>query len=517
MRRGHFAGWFLALCVLGVASAGLARDDDDDAPKAIDFAPEVGAFAPKARMAAPSSMGATPGGAQDIDFARSQIAAGDVPHPATFTAEGLLSQHDLPLPAATRCKQILCVTGAATRADLLAQPEVRTLAQLGFASNLDPETWRRQPLSLVAVVDKSGSMAGQPLETVKASLRHIATRMGDRDELAIVLYGDQSEVHLPPTSMTDRAAVLEKIDAIASAGSTYLEEGLRLGYLTAFARAPHFAGTTRVMLFTDERPNVGRTDAESFMGMAREASKRDVGLTTIGVGTQFGAELATEISSVRGGNLFFFPDVPAMAERFDADFDVMVTELAYDLELAVRPAPGYELVGVYGLPGDLLKRTPDGGLKMTIETIFLSHEKGGIYFAFKPAGGGALPPKSATVAYASVRYLDTQKKRHTSTVAFKTWRKGPLPLGLARGKLLVDELTVLKAATELHRAENKTEEAYRLVHALRGRLEQSRVSGLDGERELVKSLDATLTHLAGHQGEGPAPSRPRDPVSGMPE
>ena len=72
-----------------------------------------------------------------------------------------------------------------------------------------------------------------------------------------------------------------------------MEAGLKVGYETAFATAPAFRGNTRLMLFTDEQPNVGRTDADSFIGMAEAASRRGIGLTTIGVGVQFDATLAT--------------------------------------------------------------------------------------------------------------------------------------------------------------------------------------------------------------------------------
>ncbi|MGB1017315.1 MAG: hypothetical protein ACPG4T_24470, partial [Nannocystaceae bacterium] len=43
------------------------------------------------------TMGATPGGPQDIGYARDRIAAGEVPHPNVFTPEGLFSEHNLPL------------------------------------------------------------------------------------------------------------------------------------------------------------------------------------------------------------------------------------------------------------------------------------------------------------------------------------------------------------------------------------------------------------------------------------
>src|ERR1700712_1099818 len=99
---------------------------------------------------------------------------------------------------------------------------------------------------------------------------------------------------MPPTGITaaDKQKVHAQIDQIGIGGSTNMEAGLKVGYQVAAGTAGGFHGTTRLMLFTDERPNVGATDKESFMGMARAGSKRGFGLTTVGVGTQFGAEVA---------------------------------------------------------------------------------------------------------------------------------------------------------------------------------------------------------------------------------
>ena len=154
------------------------------------------------------------------------------------------------------------------------------------------------------------------------------------------------------------------VAGITSAGSTNMEEGLAVGF--QLASSHKFAGTTRVMLFTDERPNVGNTDAKSFMGMARDASRAGVGMTTVGVGVQFGAELATAVSSVRGGNLFFFADVGKMQKKFEDEFDTMVTELAYDLKLEVKPGSGLKIAGVYGIPGKALKWQDGGAIAATL-------------------------------------------------------------------------------------------------------------------------------------------------------
>jgi Ca-activated chloride channel family protein len=508
MKKSALLLLFGAAIALSASAQGRSpkKKDDDRALKQ--------PFAPSPKMRVAPRMGATPGGAQDIDFARDRILAGEVPHEKTFTPEGLLSQHDLPLPSPGKCREILCLSGAAASADLLAQPEVRYLAQLGFASNLDPKTWRRKPLNLVAVVDKSGSMGGDPLETVKASLRHIAMQMTPRDRLAIVLYGDRSHVHLAPTPLSHRGRVLSSIAQIQSAGSTAMEEGLRVGFDLALRSKAGFAGLTRVMLFTDERPNVGRTDKESFMGMARAASQKGIGMTTIGVSTHFGAELATAVSSVRGGNLFFFPDAAKMSERFARDFDPMVTELAHDMKLVVTPRKGFELVGLYGVPGDMVERTKDGGLSMKIETIFLSRDKGGIFFGFAPKTG-ALPAPAGAIGDAKLQYVDTQNKSVNDSVRFPLTAKANVPLGLARGALLIDQITAFKRASVLHGQKNQTEAAYRLVRDLHKRFRDTQVSGLEKERALIQKLDRTLTRLSGHRGEGGSVVA-RDAVSGLP-
>ena len=466
-----------------------------------------------------AEMGATPGGAQDIAYFRDRVQAGEIPHPNTFTPEGLFSEHDLPLTTGKRCAQLLCSVGEAVPAGLMVQPEVRYLAQLGFSSNLDPKTWKRAPLHLVAVVDKSGSMSGQPLELVKESLIKVVSQMGSDDELSIVLYGDRSHVYLQPTPIRDRAAISAQIRSIESAGSTNMEEGLAVGF--KLARTHKSPGSTRVMLFTDERPNVGNTDANSFMGMARDASKAGVGMTTIGVGVQFGAELATAISSVRGGNLFYFPDVGKMQRRFEDEFDTMVTELAHDMKLEFKPGSGLKIAGVYGIPGKALKWLDGGAIAVSVETIFLSRKKGAIYVALASDTKPGLPETRAAVGapVASVQlgYQERSGAIIKTTVDLPLVAASTASVGLVRGRMLVDQATSLAQAAALHHEKNDQEGAYQIVHALAGAYRQTTDPDLAEERTLVQNLERTLAKLSGHQGE-PAVSASVaiDRVTGLP-
>ncbi|MDO8342677.1 MAG: VWA domain-containing protein [Cellvibrio sp.] len=460
-----------------------------------------------------SGLRATQGGAQDIDYFRGEVAQARIPHPETITAEGLFSQHDIIFPSASPCKQLFCLTSEVAKASLIAQSQASLLVGLGFGSNLDAASWKRKPLNLVAVVDKSGSMDGQPLELVRESLAELTHLLNDQDQISIVLYGDTTSVYLAPTLVTkkNKKNILRQINNIVSEGSTAMEAGLRLGYETAANTGKAFEGNTRVMLFTDERPNVGDTDAESFMGMAVAASKSNIGLTTIGVGEQFGADLATKISSVRGGNLFFLTSKNDVKTLFGRELDFMVSELAHDLVLTITPNEHYAIAGVYGIPGEMLGWQGTQSVSVTIPTVFLSTNGGAIFFTLaKRLEDSHLPARvineNLPVANISLSYVSAlDASTHTDTLAVAGSTVAPSE-GMQLGHVLVDEFTSLYRATSEHYLNNDQEAAYRLLSRL---LEKMRNPALpDGitkqlvdEQKLVQALQERFAFLAGHESE----------------
>ena len=461
-------------------------------------------------------LGATVGGAKDSAYFRDTVKRGGFPHPNTLTPEGLFSEYDLPLKAQnTKGHDLLMLNGEAMAATILTQPGVRYLAQIGFSSGLDARTWHREPLNLVAVVDKSGSMDGQPLDLVKDALHKIHSQLGPDDQLSIVLYGDRSHVHLDPIRTTEdnQDTIDASIDAIVSAGSTNMEEGLKVGFDLARRSQQTFHGKTRLMQFTDERPNVGDTSAGGFMGMMEAASHDGIGQTTIGVGVEFGAELATKISSVRGGNLFFFPDVEAMTKTFTEELDTMVTELAYDLDMTIRPAAGLRLAGVYGIPGEMLKWEGDRNVRFQVTTLFLSKRKGAIYLAFAPEVEN-LPARAYNegqpLASIQLSYREANKTESTaSKLDLPFVEANKASLGLKRGRFLVGEYLSLKGAMTAHLVENNQEKAHRLLDELNTELIASTDRSLRKERKLVGTLLKSMKKLSGH-GEQASAKNQRD-------
>ena len=336
------------------------------------------------------------GGAQDINFFRGEVAFARIPHPNTLTAEGLMSEHDIVFAGDRQLPPVVLSHGRSQSrgSDRRAAERAISLAWASPPTSIEKK-WRRARLNLIAVVDKSGSMDGEPLELVRQSLtspgQPVAARRPD-DHRVVRRQRTRAPAHdgSHPLWRSDHPRVHHRI---RSEGSTSMEAGLTLGYEIAETTAPAFKGVTRLMLFTDERPNTDATDAESFMGMAdkrfarwhrphhhrrRRAVRRR----------------ARHADQQRAGRQSLLHPRPADVKTlFTGQLDYMVSELAYDLKLTITPRAGLKIGGVYGIPGELLGWQNETSITVTIPTVFLDNHGGGIFFTLMPEPGSEFLPE----------------------------------------------------------------------------------------------------------------------------
>ena len=476
------------------------------------------------------------GGAQDIKHFRSVSLDGSfLPPSSSLTLEGLMGEHDLTLPPQGACDQLFCLTAHSMEAGLPNRPQDKYFVGLGFASNIDAETWKRAPLNLIAVVDRSGSMSGAPIATAKAGLKSVLAQMNKGDRIGIVIYGSDTVVHLAPTDVAGNEGKIERaINSIAINGSTYMEAGLKLGYQTAFEEAGQFDGKTRLMLFTDENPNVGDTSPEGFMALAEAGSLKNVGLTTIGVGVHFDGALATKVSSVRGGNLFFLDEdtiygddedyddderLNAKARSsvrrfFDGEFRNMVSEVAHDVKITMTPQKGYAVTGVFGVPDGLMREAQDGAITVTVPSAFLSSNGGGIYASMGKASDRANLPvapiaEGAPLMNVSLSYVDAVYNKPGADQLAVAVPQKRAPERLVAAQLLVDQYLTLKDALDAFHKQEDKKLAYRLLYGLHQRMDNAPVKNISGERKLIKSLAGRAAFLAGYSSELPTALKPK--------
>ena len=329
-----------------------------------------------------TDVGVTAGGAQDIGLAREIVEAGFIPGSESYTAEGLISEHDLPL-VGLDCSEALCPRGAAATVEPLDGRGTRMLVQLGFGTRFDQEGFSRGPLDLALAVDVSGSMAGSKIEATRDALHTLADELDAEDSVSLVAFDDRAEVRLPVTVMDaeGRDRLHAEIDRLQERGSTNIEAGLSLAYAQISDLGPDADGLgQRVMLFTDALPNVGATGTDSFVHLARVHADMDIGLTVLGLGLDLGTELATAMSEVRGGNHFTLLEAEDIRTVFDEDFDYIVTPVAYDLDVEILPAASLHVETGLGAPVD----ETTGTVRFGVSTLFFSRSNGGLGVLLAP-------------------------------------------------------------------------------------------------------------------------------------
>jgi Ca-activated chloride channel family protein len=287
------------------------------------------------------------GGQQDIGEFRGILEAGEIPGPETLDANGFFNEH-YAKPPETGCTRPICLTpGVAVGRDWLTGNHQATL-QIAVNTNIDPTTLTRKPLSLVVVVDRSGSMyEDNRMEKVKTGLRTLVENLEDTDRLAIVQFDDVVETIAPFEETLDRDGLLTVVNGLAPRGSTNIYGGLQQGFELA-TEAFSAERQNRVIFLSDGLATAGNTSQDAIISMTDGYIERGIGLTTIGVGLSFDVALMRGLAEHGAGNFYFLEDAAAASEVFTQELDFFVQPLALDVRVEATSGGGWNMGEVLG-------------------------------------------------------------------------------------------------------------------------------------------------------------------------
>ena len=298
-------------------------------------------------------IGLKPGGAQDVGYFRLLVKNGDVPTPDLFPIEGFLNEHDTPLPAPDY-DMFATLHGFL---GLFYDPQVDEpliAMQIGLNSGVSPDEIEEKSFNLVVVVDESDSMAGDgKISMVRSGLMLLLDEMDDNDQLAIVTYSNDAEIHMgfKPTTDDFKPYIADKIDAIGTNGSTNLYAGMVMGYeLAENHKEAHAADDAlyRVMLLSDGVVTAGINSTETIVAKSAEYNQKGIGITTIGVGADFNQELMYELANQGGGNFYFIQDAAKLMDVFIHEIEYLMTPVAENLKISFFLPQGFEVEEIYG-------------------------------------------------------------------------------------------------------------------------------------------------------------------------
>lgn len=103
--------------------------------------------------------------------------------------------------------------------------------QLGISiSAIAGELDSNVPLNLCLILDKSGSMSGTAINTVKQAVERLLDQLKPGDRISVVTFDDSAQVLIPNQVIENRDRLKAQIASQLEAdGGTAIAEGLRLG------------------------------------------------------------------------------------------------------------------------------------------------------------------------------------------------------------------------------------------------------------------------------------------------
>ena len=312
------------------------------------------------------------GGAQDFGYFRSQLEAGSVPALGDYDAAGFFAEHHTALPEPD-CGERVCLQAMLGVLGNLMNGQNCTMLQLGLNSPIAADTAERPPLNLAVVVDVSGSMnTDGKIDFVRDGLGLLIDGLRDSDQVALVTYSDGAQVLFPLQEVgLMRAELRTIVQGLVADGSTNLYGGLELGF-QELSSGYDSGRQNRVILLSDGVPTAGITGLESIMDMSRGYNSDGMGLTTVGLGSDFNGELMRGLAEQGDGNTYFLENAGAVSEVFTEELSYFTVPVAFDLTLELRAGEHYQFRRAHG--STFWKDGGNGGT-LEVPSVFLAHRE----------------------------------------------------------------------------------------------------------------------------------------------
>ena len=194
----------------------------------------------------------------------------------------------------------------------------------------------RPAVDAVFVLDRSGSMAGDPLDAVKAACDRVVGMTDANDRIGIVTFDSTVDVVLQ-LDRHDTIAARRAISRISARGMTNLSAGW-LKALDMLNRSPRQDAIRRIIILTDGHTNEGLTDRDALAGMVAGGRTHGVTTSVIGFGDGYDEVLAGTLANQGGGNDYWCAGPDNAPEVFDAEFGGLAQVAAQNITIDFMPS-----------------------------------------------------------------------------------------------------------------------------------------------------------------------------------
>lgn len=212
------------------------------------------------------------------------------------------------------------------------------------------QTFSRTPVNFSLVLDRSGSMVGEKIESVKQAVAHVLDHLSADDLLSLVLFNEHSLVALPAQRIQDVAQLKTRVNALKAEGGTSMSKGMQDG-LNELKKHTGPTRISRMLLLTD-----GQTwdDEADCQHLASEARLNGVTITALGVGDDWNETLLDTIARNSAGRADYIDSPAKIVQIFQDEVRQLQDIVVQGVKAALRLSKGVEPRRIYRVIPDII-------------------------------------------------------------------------------------------------------------------------------------------------------------------
>jgi secreted protein with Ig-like and vWFA domain len=192
------------------------------------------------------------------------------------------------------------------------------------------------PLNVCLVIDRSSSMRGERLNQVKEAAGKIIDQLSQDDFFSLVVFNDRADVVVPAQRVADKNDLKRGVGTIEAAGGTEMANGMALA-LQEIQKPMLARGVSRLLLLTD-----GRTygDESRCVEVARRAQGRGIGLTALGIGTEWNEDLLETMTARENSRAQYIASAQEITAVFAEEMKRLHSIFAQQVRIQLAARPG---------------------------------------------------------------------------------------------------------------------------------------------------------------------------------
>ncbi|MEZ5357626.1 MAG: VWA domain-containing protein [Candidatus Zixiibacteriota bacterium] len=213
---------------------------------------------------------------------------------------------------------------------------------------LDKRPDDRPDLNLGLVIDRSGSMEERgKMSYARDAAKTVVDKLSYNDYLAVVEYDDIVSVLWPSSHVESKERIKSRISELYPRGSTNLSGGMMKG-VDEVNRSFLRRGINRVLLLSDGLANQGVTDPQAIKRLVKEARRRGITISTMGLGLDYNEDLMQMIAEHAGGRYYFIENPKQMHAIFEQELGTIFATVAKNVKARLRLSGSVRHCQVFG-------------------------------------------------------------------------------------------------------------------------------------------------------------------------